>query len=173
MGGDAADGGSAAAGGVWGAVCVPQKVQPLTKSVGKLLGFWRGWRESCGYWAEYFSREKVDDPGGGGRGDMRRGRHLMWRAKARGIPVVLLNPDAFAGDGESIFDEAGGFGGDAVAAGTGVSEGDPREGEGAGVPDSRGIGATGAGGRGHSAGDRLEDADAGGDGGEPGGEDDQ
>ena len=24
------------------------------------MGFWRGWRESCGYWSERFGREKVD-----------------------------------------------------------------------------------------------------------------
>jgi UDP-N-acetylglucosamine--N-acetylmuramyl-(pentapeptide) pyrophosphoryl-undecaprenol N-acetylglucosamine transferase len=59
---------------------VKQPVQPLMKSVKKLWGFWRGWRESCTFW-----RTRVE------RGD------VASKAKGARVPVVLLNPDALPG----------------------------------------------------------------------------
>ncbi len=74
---------------------VKQPVQPLVKSVKKLMGF----LERVAGELSIFGRRDL-----GVRrwivwwrwGVMRRGRRRMWVAK-RGIPVVLLNPDALPG----------------------------------------------------------------------------
>ena len=73
---------------------VRQTVQPLLKSVKKVWGFWKGWRESCAYWADYFAKQDVDCVvalGGYAAGP------ASYVASRRGIPVVLLNPDALPG----------------------------------------------------------------------------
>jgi UDP-N-acetylglucosamine--N-acetylmuramyl-(pentapeptide) pyrophosphoryl-undecaprenol N-acetylglucosamine transferase len=73
---------------------VRQAVQPLVKSFGKLWGFWRGWRDSCQYWAEYFAQRRVDAVvalGGYAAGP------AAYVAAKRKIPVALLNPDALPG----------------------------------------------------------------------------
>jgi UDP-N-acetylglucosamine--N-acetylmuramyl-(pentapeptide) pyrophosphoryl-undecaprenol N-acetylglucosamine transferase len=73
---------------------IRQPVQPLVKAVGKLWGFWRGWRESCRYWTAYFSEHDVHCVvalGGYAAGP------ASYVAAKRGIPVVLLNPDALPG----------------------------------------------------------------------------
>ncbi|HEY4328470.1 MAG TPA: UDP-N-acetylglucosamine--N-acetylmuramyl-(pentapeptide) pyrophosphoryl-undecaprenol N-acetylglucosamine transferase, partial [Phycisphaerae bacterium] len=73
---------------------VKQAVQPLVKSIGKLWGFWSGWRKSCRYWEERFSKETFDCVvalGGYAAGP------AAYVAAKRGVPVVLLNPDALPG----------------------------------------------------------------------------
>jgi len=73
---------------------IRQPVQPLVKSVSKVWGFWRGWRESCAYWAAYFSANDVGCVvalGGYAAGP------ASYVAAKRKIPVVLLNPDALPG----------------------------------------------------------------------------
>jgi len=73
---------------------IRQPVQPLVKSVSKLWGFWRGWRESCAYWAAYFAANEVGCVvalGGYAAGP------ASYVAAKRRIPVVLLNPDALPG----------------------------------------------------------------------------
>lgn len=73
---------------------IRQPVQPLVKSVKKLWGFWRGWRESCAYWAAYFDANPVQCVvalGGYAAGP------ASYIAAKRRIPVVLLNPDALPG----------------------------------------------------------------------------
>ncbi|HUO08643.1 MAG TPA: UDP-N-acetylglucosamine--N-acetylmuramyl-(pentapeptide) pyrophosphoryl-undecaprenol N-acetylglucosamine transferase [Phycisphaerae bacterium] len=75
---------------------VKQPVQPLVKSIGKLIGFVKGWRESCGIWGRRFmSPEQRPDCvvalGGYAAGP------AAYVAGKRGVPVVLLNPDALPG----------------------------------------------------------------------------
>jgi UDP-N-acetylglucosamine--N-acetylmuramyl-(pentapeptide) pyrophosphoryl-undecaprenol N-acetylglucosamine transferase len=73
---------------------IRQPVQPLVKSIGKLWGFWRGWRESCAYWTAYFNANEVHCVvalGGYAAGP------ATYIAARRRIPVVLLNPDALPG----------------------------------------------------------------------------
>jgi UDP-N-acetylglucosamine--N-acetylmuramyl-(pentapeptide) pyrophosphoryl-undecaprenol N-acetylglucosamine transferase len=73
---------------------IRQPVQPLIKKVGKIWGFWKGWRESCAYWAAYFDQHDVHCVvalGGYAAGP------ASYIAARRRIPVVLLNPDALPG----------------------------------------------------------------------------
>jgi len=73
---------------------IRQPVQPLVKSLGKLWAFWTGWRQSCRYWAAYFAQNQVDAVvalGGYAAGP------AAYIAAQRGIPVILLNPDALPG----------------------------------------------------------------------------
>lgn len=73
---------------------IQQAVKPLMMSVGKLWGFWRGWRETCNYWGRYFAKNKVDCVVALGGYAAGPAGHV---AAKRGIPVVLLNPDALPG----------------------------------------------------------------------------
>ncbi len=78
----------------FGDLYVKQPVQPLLKSVKKVMGFLKGWRQSCALWKQRFSAEKVDCVvalGGYAAGP------AAYVASKRGIPVVLLNPDALPG----------------------------------------------------------------------------
>jgi len=73
---------------------IRQPVQPLVKSIKKLWPFLRGWRQSCRFWSGQFSREKTDCVvalGGYAAGP------AAYVAAKRGIPVILLNPDALPG----------------------------------------------------------------------------
>lgn len=73
---------------------IQQPVQPLVKSVGKLWGFWKGWRDSCAYWNHYLRENDVHCVvalGGYAAGP------ASYVAAKRRIPVVLLNPDALPG----------------------------------------------------------------------------
>jgi UDP-N-acetylglucosamine--N-acetylmuramyl-(pentapeptide) pyrophosphoryl-undecaprenol N-acetylglucosamine transferase len=73
---------------------IRQPVQPLVKNLGKLWGFWIGWRQSCRYWAAYFDHNRVNAVvalGGYAAGP------AAYIAAKRQIPVVLLNPDALPG----------------------------------------------------------------------------
>jgi len=73
---------------------VRQPVKPLVLSLGKLWGFWRGWRETCGYWERYFAANRVDCVVALGGYAAGPAAHV---AAKRGIGVVLLNPDALPG----------------------------------------------------------------------------
>lgn len=80
--------------GKFGTRYVQQPVQPLVRQVSKLWGFWRGWRESCGYWRRVFTEQKVDGVlalGGYAAGP------AAYVAGKVGVPVGLINPDALPG----------------------------------------------------------------------------
>lgn len=80
--------------GGFGERYIRQPVQPLAPSIGKLWGFWKGWRESCAFWAAYLDQNKIDCVvalGGYAAGP------AAYVAAKRKIPVVLLNPDALPG----------------------------------------------------------------------------
>jgi UDP-N-acetylglucosamine--N-acetylmuramyl-(pentapeptide) pyrophosphoryl-undecaprenol N-acetylglucosamine transferase len=73
---------------------VKQPVQPLVKSLKKVVGFFKAWRQTCDLWSRRFSAEKVDCVvalGGYAAGP------AAYVASKRGIPVLLLNPDALPG----------------------------------------------------------------------------
>ncbi len=74
---------------------VQQPVQPLVKSIKKLWGFWRGWRESCAIWRQRMNRGEVDCVVA--LGGYAAGPAAYVASKAAGVPVVLLNPDALPG----------------------------------------------------------------------------
>ena len=73
---------------------VRQRVQPFTKSIGKLWGFWRAWVDSCNYWREEFGKKSVDCVVA--LGGYAAGPAGQVAAKT-GVPIVLLNPDALPG----------------------------------------------------------------------------
>jgi UDP-N-acetylglucosamine--N-acetylmuramyl-(pentapeptide) pyrophosphoryl-undecaprenol N-acetylglucosamine transferase len=73
---------------------IRQEVQPLERSLGKLWAFWRGWKQTCRYWADAFSKQPADCVvalGGYAAGP------AAYVASKRGIPIILLNPDALPG----------------------------------------------------------------------------
>jgi UDP-N-acetylglucosamine--N-acetylmuramyl-(pentapeptide) pyrophosphoryl-undecaprenol N-acetylglucosamine transferase len=73
---------------------VRQPVQPLVKSLKKILPFIAGWRQSCSYWTESFAKNRPDcivALGGYAAGP------AAYIAAKQKIPVVLLNPDALPG----------------------------------------------------------------------------
>jgi UDP-N-acetylglucosamine--N-acetylmuramyl-(pentapeptide) pyrophosphoryl-undecaprenol N-acetylglucosamine transferase len=73
---------------------IKQPVQPLVKSIKKIWPFLQGWRQSTSFWAKTFSEKKVDCVvalGGYAAGP------AAYVAARRGIPVILLNPDALPG----------------------------------------------------------------------------
>jgi UDP-N-acetylglucosamine--N-acetylmuramyl-(pentapeptide) pyrophosphoryl-undecaprenol N-acetylglucosamine transferase len=73
---------------------IRQPVQPLVKSIKKIWPFLSGWRQSCSFWAREFTKHKTDCVvalGGYAAGP------AAYIAAKRGIPVVLLNPDALPG----------------------------------------------------------------------------
>jgi UDP-N-acetylglucosamine--N-acetylmuramyl-(pentapeptide) pyrophosphoryl-undecaprenol N-acetylglucosamine transferase len=78
---------------------IQQPVQPLTKSVKKLWGFWTGWRESCALWAQRMGRGEVDCVVALGGYAAGPAAYMAAKARKTGrkIPVVLLNPDALPG----------------------------------------------------------------------------
>ncbi|MGN6370231.1 MAG: UDP-N-acetylglucosamine--N-acetylmuramyl-(pentapeptide) pyrophosphoryl-undecaprenol N-acetylglucosamine transferase [Phycisphaerae bacterium] len=78
----------------FGTSYVKQSVQPLVKSVKKIWPFISGWRESCGVWERRFAEERPDCVvalGGYAAGP------AAYVGGKRGVPVVLLNPDALPG----------------------------------------------------------------------------
>ena len=78
----------------FGTSYVKQTVQPLVKSVKKIWPFIVGWRESCALWGRRFGEQAPDCVvalGGYAAGP------AAYVASKRGIPVVLLNPDALPG----------------------------------------------------------------------------
>ena len=79
----------------FGADYVRQPVRPMTRSPGQLWAFWRGWRASCALWRRRMATGKGVDClvawGGYAAGP------AAYVAAKRGVPVVLLNPDAVAG----------------------------------------------------------------------------
>jgi len=73
---------------------IRQPVQPLQKNIKKLWAFWKGWFQSCRYWKAAFATTPVDAVvalGGYAAGP------AAYIASKRGIPVILLNPDALPG----------------------------------------------------------------------------
>jgi len=73
---------------------IRQTVQPLTKDVRRWPAFYRSWRESCRFWDQFFSQNRVAAVLAlGGYAAAPAGRI----AAKRGIPVALLNPDAKMG----------------------------------------------------------------------------
>ena len=78
----------------FGTSYVKQTVQPLVKSVKKIWPFIAGWRESCALWGRRFDEQAPDCVvalGGYAAGP------AAYVAAKRGVPVVLLNPDALPG----------------------------------------------------------------------------
>jgi UDP-N-acetylglucosamine--N-acetylmuramyl-(pentapeptide) pyrophosphoryl-undecaprenol N-acetylglucosamine transferase len=73
---------------------IRQPVQPLVKHLRKLWAFWQGWRQTCRFWAAYFREHHVDAVVALGGYAAGPAAHV---AAKRGIPVVLLNPDALPG----------------------------------------------------------------------------
>src|SRR4051812_20274920 len=73
---------------------IRQPVQPLVKDIRKLWSFWTGWRQTCRFWAAYFREHDVHAVVALGGYAAGPAAHI---AAKRGIPVVLLNPDALPG----------------------------------------------------------------------------
>ncbi len=151
---------------------IRQAVKPLMMSPGKWWGFGRAWRETCGYWAEYFEKHAVDCVvalGGYAAGP------AAYVAAKRAIPVILLNPDALPGRANRFLFkradvivtqwpmDAGDAGGGGV---------DFEAGAALGVSDPAGIVWAEPGRGGDPAGSGCGQEDAGHYGGESGGEDD-
>ena len=73
---------------------IRQPVQPLVRSIRKLWEFWKGWKHTCRFWADEFTQHQADCVvalGGYAAGP------AAYVAAKRGIPIVLLNPDALPG----------------------------------------------------------------------------
>ena len=120
---------------------VQQPVQPLVKSVKKVVGFFKAWRQTCDLWARRFSTEKVDCVvalGGYAAGP------AAYVAAKRRIPVVLLNPDALAGPANRFLLKRLDDDRDPVASGGEVSQQIEGHGEAAGLSDSRRAGGESA-----------------------------
>lgn len=80
--------------GQFGERYVQQKVQPLTRQITRLWGFWNGWETSCQHWKRFFKHNHVDAVlalGGYAAGP------AAYVAAKFGVPVGLLNPDALPG----------------------------------------------------------------------------
>ena len=73
---------------------IRQAVQPLVNDLRKLWAFWQGWRQTCRFWAAYFGENDVHAVVALGGYAAGPAAHV---ASKRGIPVVLLNPDALPG----------------------------------------------------------------------------
>jgi UDP-N-acetylglucosamine--N-acetylmuramyl-(pentapeptide) pyrophosphoryl-undecaprenol N-acetylglucosamine transferase len=73
---------------------IQQPVQPLVKSLKKAMSFLKAWRQTCAYWSRRFSMEQVDCVVALGGYAAGPAAYVAWK---RGIPVVLLNPDALPG----------------------------------------------------------------------------